>query len=129
MGQYQIFVQYQYQYFLKFGFQNQYQYQNSSKSFFNIKINIKIKISPNSISKSISKFFHIKIQYQNQCQYFQNIDIDFENQTFFGLKVCCLTSCDFCFAWDTNTHCIMSNGIGSETHGTSPETLHLTYNS
>ena len=73
MGQYQIFVQYQYQYFLKFGFQNQYQYQNF----------------PNSISKSISKFFKVKNQYQNQHQYCQNIDIDIENQKLLGLKVCC----------------------------------------
>ena len=74
MGQYQIFVQYQY--FLKSSFQNQY--QNSSKSFFNIKIKINIKNFPNSISKSISKFFKVQNQYQNQHQYFDNIDVDFD---------------------------------------------------
>ena len=84
MGQYQIFVQYQYQNFLKSGFQNQYQYQNSSKSLFNIKININIKISPYSISKSISKFFKVKNQYQNWYQNCQNIDIDIENQKILG---------------------------------------------
>ena len=90
MGQYQIFVQYQYQYFLKFGFQNQYQYQNSSKSFFNIKININIKIFPNSISKSISKFFKVKNQYQNQHQYCQNIDLILKKSDILEYKLHCI---------------------------------------
>ena len=104
MGQYQILVQYQYQYFQEFCFQNQYQYQNSSNNFSNIKININIKIFPNSISKSISKFFEVQNQYQNQHQYCQNIDIDIENQKFLGQKVCCLTSCYFYATWDTTKY-------------------------
>ena len=92
-------------------YQNQYQYQNFP--ILNIKINIKIFPNQNSISKSMSIF--------SKYWYW------FWKSNFFGLKVCCLTSCDFYFAWDTNTHCIMSNGTLSETHGTSPGTYCISH--